>query len=205
VRELAEHFSVAAPTMRAALGRLQTSGVVESRHGSGTYVRNGQELMVVANPNHRDLEPDRILDLLEARLLIEPHLVSVATREAGLEDIAEIEEVLREAELYVNRDDIMSHQLNAAFHCTIARISGNLILEQVIQSLLELYSFEQLAIISFYEDRSVDHEEHLRILEAIRSGDAGRAEELMKRHLSGVRSLIADRFEAWKERDHEAT
>jgi DNA-binding GntR family transcriptional regulator len=51
----------------------------------------------------------------------------------------------------------------------------------------------------------VDHEEHLRILEAIRSGDAGRAEELMKRHLSGVRSLIADRFEAWKERDHEAT
>ncbi len=194
VRDLAERFSVAAPTMREALRRLQASGVLELRHGSGTYVRNGQERVVVVNPNHGELEPDRVLDLLEARLLIEPHLASMATREADREDITRLEQILREAEQHINRDDVLSHRANASFHCAIANFSRNLILAQVIESLMELYSSEQLTIISFYEDRSADHEEHLAILAAIRNRDEAQARELMRQHILGLKSLVEDRF-----------
>ncbi len=156
---------------------------------------------MVVNPNRGELEPDRVLDLLEARLLIEPYLASLTARDADQETIAKLEGILREAERRINQDNILSHQENAKFHCAIAHFSRNLILAQTIESLMELYSFEQLAIISFYEDRSTDHEEHLGILEAVRGRDAARAEELMRQHILSVTSLIEDRFATTGERD----
>ncbi|MFC7650005.1 winged helix-turn-helix domain-containing protein [Streptosporangium lutulentum] len=40
-RELARRFDVTTPTVREALRRLEATGVVEFRHGSGTYVGPG--------------------------------------------------------------------------------------------------------------------------------------------------------------------
>lgn len=194
VRSLAQQYSVAAPTVREALRRLQANGVVEIRHGSGVYVRNGKERVVLAKPGHAELEAHTVRDLLDARLLIEPHLAELAAREADDEDVADLERILGEAERYLVGNDKMLHRTNMSFHLALAKISGNSILAQVIESLVELYSFEQLAIISFYDDRPRDHKEHLDILAAIRGGEAVLARQLMHRHLSGVRSVVGFRM-----------
>jgi GntR family transcriptional regulator, transcriptional repressor for pyruvate dehydrogenase complex len=195
MRSLAARFSVTPPTVRQALGRLQASGVVKIRHGSGVYVRSRQERVVLANPTHNEIEPRTLLELLDARLLIEPRLAEMTARNADGGEIAELQQILDKAEKYLGGDnDEMLNRTNMGFHRAIANFSGNAILAQVVESLIELYSFEQLAIISFYNDRLGDHQEHLDILAGIRNGDVGRVRELMHRHISGVRSTVESRL-----------
>jgi GntR family transcriptional repressor for pyruvate dehydrogenase complex len=195
MRSLAARFSVTPPTIRQALGRLQASGVVEVRHGSGVYVRSRQERVVLTNPSHNEIEPRTLLELLDARLLIEPRLAEMTARDADVDEIAELQQLLDKAEGYLGgNNDEMLNRTNMRFHLAIANFSENSILAQVVESLIELYSFEQLAIISFYDDRPRDHQEHLDILAAIRDGDAGLVRELMYRHISGVRSTVETRL-----------
>jgi GntR family transcriptional repressor for pyruvate dehydrogenase complex len=190
VKSLAERFSVAAPTLREALRQLQASGVIEMRHGSGVYVRNGHERIVLANPSRGEIEVSTIIHLLDARLLIEPRLAELTARAADETKVAELERILDEAEQYLTGNDEMLHRTNMSFHAAVAKFAGNFVLAQIIESLIELYSFEQLAIMSFYDDRLGDHSEHRAILAAIRAKDAGRARELMRRHLQGVKSVV---------------
>lgn len=195
VRALAERFSVATPTLREALRRLQANGVLEIRHGSGVYVRDTRERAVIANPGHGYVNlGTTILDLLDARLLIEPRLAELTVRRADEAKVAELERLLGEAERRLDGAAEMLHRANMSFHRAIAEFSGSSILAQRIESLIELYSFEQLAIMSFYDVRLRDHGEHLEILAAIRDGDAERARGLMHRHISGVRSTVEVRM-----------
>jgi GntR family transcriptional regulator, transcriptional repressor for pyruvate dehydrogenase complex len=190
VKSLAERFSVAAPTLREALRQLQAGGVIEMRHGSGVYVRNGHERIVLANPSRREIEASTIIHLLDARLLIEPRLAELTARAVDETKIAELERILDEAEQCLTGNDEMLHRTNMSFHAAVAKFAGNFVLAQIIESLIELYSFEQLAIMSFYDDRLGDHSEHRAILAAIRAKDAGRARELMHRHLQGVKTVV---------------
>jgi DNA-binding FadR family transcriptional regulator len=77
-RELARALGVSRPSLREGLGTLQTLGVVETRHGSGSWVST-EALDALAH------HPDGALDLgvspvmlLEAREVIEPTIASLA-------------------------------------------------------------------------------------------------------------------------------
>jgi GntR family transcriptional regulator, transcriptional repressor for pyruvate dehydrogenase complex len=190
VKSLAERFSVAAPTLREALRQLQASGVIEMKHGSGVYVRSGHERIVLANPSRGEIEISTIVHLLDARLLIEPQLAELTARAADETKVAELERILDEAEQCLTGNDEMLHRTNMSFHAAVAKFAGNIVLAQIIESLIELYSFEQLAIMSFYDDRVGDYSEHRAILAAIRDKDAERARELMSRHLQGVKTVV---------------
>ena len=193
VQALAARFAVAAPTMREALRRLQAVGVVEMRHGSGVYVRHAGRRVVLPNPFPGRLKIETILDLLDARLLIEPHLAGLAADadEAAIADPARlIEDAGRLLE--GSEDDRLS-AANLGFHRGVARCGGNSVLAQVIDSLLDLYGPEQMEILRLYADRVHDHEEHAAILQAIQAHDPALASERMQRHLEGVRTVVAAR------------
>lgn len=195
VQALADRFQVAAPTMREALRRLQAVGVVEMRHGSGVYVRHGGRRVVLPNPYPGRLKRETMVDLLDARLLIEPHLAGLAAQ-AGPEAVAELEQLIaRAGELLEGREDAELSAVNLAFHRGVARCGGNSVLAQVIDSLLDLYAAEQMEILRLYADRAHDHEEHTEILRAIQSHDGPLASQLMQRHLEGVRTVVAARVD----------
>ena len=157
-------------------------------------MRDPRDRVVIANPNHRDADPATILDLLDARLLIEPRLAELTARRADEAKVAELERLLGEAERRLGGAAEMLRRANMSFHRAIIEFSGNSILAQIIESLIELYSFEQLAIMPFCDDRLRDHGEHLEILSAIQDGDAERARVLMLRHISGIRSTVEVRM-----------
>jgi len=191
-KALAERFAVATPTLREALRRLQTTGEIEIRHGSGIYVRYTQERFVLANPHHARLKRTTILQLLDARLLIEPHLAEHAAWHATEADIGDLEQLLdraRDDRVDVDADKHL-HRVNMLFHATIARISGNLVLHHIIESLIELYSSEQLAIQWLYDARSRDHQQHRAIFAAIRDQVPELARERMAMHLRDVRTVV---------------
>jgi GntR family transcriptional regulator, transcriptional repressor for pyruvate dehydrogenase complex len=194
VVSLARSLSVAAPTLRESLRRLEAIGVVEIRHGSGVYVRNAASRVLLANPYSGPLEARMILELLDARLVIEPTVAGRTAVNAADAEIRELGRVLDEAAELLEGHDPLLHGVNMAFHRGVARFSGNAILAQTVDSIVELYTVEQLVILRLYDNRLRDHEEHVAIYDAIRRRDADGAAELMRQHLEDVLAVLEKRL-----------
>lgn len=193
-RELSERFAVTTPTLREALRRLEATGAVQMRHGSGIYVGADLERFVIPNPNVRQLQSDQMLQLLDARLLIEPPLAAMTARRGDPADLDRLSTVLDQAGRHLEGEDAELDTANRTFHRAAARASGNAVLGEVIDSLLSVHAGEQREILRIFDDRTRDHDEHRAILAAMRAGDAERAEELMRAHLLDVKSVIESRL-----------
>lgn len=192
-RELSQRFAVTTPTLREALRRLEATGAVQMRHGSGIYVGSDLERVVIPNPNARELRGDQLLQLLDARLLIEPPLAAMAARRADPADLTRLRAVLDQAARHLSGEDAELNEANMSFHRAAAKAAGNYVLGEVVDSLLSVHGAEQREILRIFDDRSRDHDEHRAILGAIESGDAQRADELMRAHLLDVKRVIAQR------------
>ena len=184
------------PTVREALQRLEAIGVVQVRHGAGIFVRAEQPRLMFAQPGQAVVDGQVILDLIQTRLLIEPYLAEHAALAAHGDQVARLADLLREAERCLAGHDDELQQANMAFHLGIARCSGNVVLTQVMDLLVNLYASEQTAMLSIADDRRHDYDDHVAILAAIQTGDAEQARSLMQRHLEGVRDLMAARLAA---------
>jgi GntR family transcriptional regulator, transcriptional repressor for pyruvate dehydrogenase complex len=193
-RELAQRFAVTTPTLREALRGLEVTGTIELRHGSGIYVGPGLDRVVLPNPNVRQLRDTQMLQLLDARLLIEPPVTGLAARHAMPGDLAGMKAILVEAADRIGRDDELLHVSAMSFHRAVARTAGNIVLSEVVDSLLTVHSPEQREILQAFDDRHRDHEQHCAVLDAITSGNAEAANERMRAHLHEVREAIASRL-----------
>jgi GntR family transcriptional repressor for pyruvate dehydrogenase complex len=194
VTALAERFAVAPPTIREAMRRLQALGLLDFRHGSGVYLREPLARVIVSNPYSGQLDPGVLLDLIDARLLIEPHLACLAVARADTEVLADVQRILDKADESLSGQDEVLSGLNLDFHRAIARLSGNVVLAQTIDSLLDVYSAEQMMILQVYDNRQKDHREHLAVLAAIREGSPDLAARTMREHLMGVRTVVEERL-----------
>ncbi|WP_018655333.1 FadR/GntR family transcriptional regulator [Actinomadura flavalba] len=190
-RELSQRFSVTTPTLREALRRLEATGAVQMRHGSGIYVGSDLERVVIPNPNVRELAGDQLLQLLDARLVIEPPLAAMAARRA---DTAALRTILERAGRHLDGADAELHETNMTFHRAVAQAAGNGVLDEVVASLLSLHAAEQREILRLFDDRVRDHAEHQAIFTAIEAGDASAAEGLMRAHLTDVKHVIEARL-----------
>lgn len=188
-RALSERFVVATPTLREALRRLEATGAVELRHGSGVYVRADLARMIMVNPNRLRLDRSAILDLLEARELIEPHIAEAAARNATDAQLDELAASLDAAGAALAEDSAL-HTANMNFHRTLARLAGNGALAQVLDSLVELHDEQQRHILALYGDREHDHQAHRAILAAVRGRHPRKARRLMTEHLRDVREVV---------------
>ncbi len=191
-RELAQRFGVATPTIREALRQLQATGAIDIRHGSGMYVNAALERVVMANPNVPVLDGEQLVQLLDARLLIEPHLAGLAA--VHRRNLDRLREALDAAERHLAGDDARLHEANMAFHRAVALASGHRIFQEVLDSLLSVHAGEQREILALFDDRSRDHVEHRAVLTAIEAGRAEEARELMRRHLDDVAEVVRRRL-----------
>jgi len=194
VVSLARSLSVAAPTVRESLRRLEALGVVEIHHGRGVYVRNPASRVLLSNPYSGRLGARTILELLDARLVIEPTLAARTAVNATVEEIQELGQLLADAAELLEGHDPLLHGVNMTFHRGVARFSGNAILSQAVDSIVDAYTAEQLVILRIYDNRGRDHEEHIAIFDAICRRDADGASELMRQHLEDVLAVMEERL-----------
>ncbi|MDX6259622.1 MAG: hypothetical protein QOH84_1310 [Kribbellaceae bacterium] len=192
-RELAKRFEITTPTIREALRKLEATGAVEFRHGSGTYVGPTINNVVLANPHRPPITKESVLQLIGARLLIEPAVAAQAATAQGSAGEAEGE--------HRSLDKLEAAVTNALtppggpafalnFHVELAAASGNPVVEELIGSLLKVRLREQQQIRQLYDNRKRDYEEHRAIFEAVQAGDAAAAEQLTREHLDHIRTAI---------------
>ena len=193
---LARHFSVATPTVREALRRLEATGMVDIRHGAGCFLRRSPDHAVVFNPHYGQVDSARIKDLLRARLIIEPPLAALAAQHATPPQLVKLHALLGEAARHLDGRDRELQQVNAAFHVAIARCAGNAVLHSVIDSLMQINTFEQFTILKLYDARTQDHQEHRELLGAIEKRLPQRSQRLMQQHLETVLRVVEERLPA---------
>jgi GntR family transcriptional regulator, transcriptional repressor for pyruvate dehydrogenase complex len=205
-RELAKRFEITTPTIREALRKLEATGAVEFRHGSGTYVGPTINNVVLANPHRPPITKDSVLQLIGARLLLEPAVAAQAAKAQAAK--AQTDEALPDeaqaadahgAELSLERlEAAVTNALTPPggpafalnFHVELAAASGNPVVEELIASLLKVRLREQQQIRQLYDNRKRDYEEHRAIFEAVKAGDSVAAERLTRAHLDHIRQAV---------------
>ncbi|WP_298331610.1 FadR/GntR family transcriptional regulator [Haloactinopolyspora sp.] len=193
VRELARRFDVAVPTMREGLRRLEAMGVVVLRHGSGVYVGENVRRSVVHNPHSQVLTGERLIDLLEARRVIEPPIAATAATVRDPDGCARLAAKLAEAEQCLNDARDRLWIVNLDFHRALAQAAGNTVLAEVVDSIVLVHAEEQKEILRLHGNESEDFQEHQRITRAVLDGDIDAAFQATRDHLSNVIEAIRAR------------
>jgi len=197
VKELSERFSVATPTMREALRLLEMAGNLDIRHGSGIYVRQPETRVMVTNPYARQLDTQTILNLLQARLLIEPPVAELAAVHATAKDLDGLDALLADTSQYLSGQESADAVLGVAnmrFHRGIADSAGNSVVADVVFSLTEVHIKEQMAVLDLYNNRVRDHEQHQLILNALMKRDVREARQLMFEHIDEVITVVKEKL-----------
>lgn len=198
IMEMARQFGVGHPTIREALKKLETVGIVEIRHGSGVYVSRSEDILILAAPDYAGAVTKKLLlDLVRTRMPLEVQSVRDAVRHATPVQLAEMRRLLGLAAENLGNRDVL-HDSNMGFHQQIALASGNLVLAQILSVLQELFTAEQQLILGIYGLRERDHQEHVGILEAIAQGDEALAVDRMRQHLEGIETAV----EQWDPERH---
>src|SRR5215204_4202069 len=138
-RDLATQIGVSRPTVRAGLRALSAMGVVQSRHGSGTFIPAGPpSLGTEALSFLAALHGFTREDMYEARRILEVGAAGLAAERATSDQIATLAEEV--AGMFATMDDpnmFLVHDIN--FHRAVAAASGNPIVASIVEMVSALY------------------------------------------------------------------
>lgn len=129
-KELADQFGVGLSTIHEAVQALTAVGMLQSRAGKGTWVRDDalDALIPLHVIKHR-LGDLNARQLYEARAVIEVGLSELAAQRATAQDIARIWGALQ-AMQDAEEDDQAFVEADLAFHLAVAQAGHNALLEQ---------------------------------------------------------------------------
>jgi GntR family transcriptional repressor for pyruvate dehydrogenase complex len=187
-RELAEAFSVGLSSIREAISMLVSEGLIETRAGRGTFVREGGRPLTLAGSG-RPLSQREVEEVIEAREVLELQLAVMAAERAAPADVAALRRCLDAMEAAVG-DASAYAEADLQLHLTIAQASRNRFLQQAMEQLREL--LRQNMEVSFQAalerrgDLQFSLDSHRRLVESIEAGDAEATRalvfEIMSRH-----------------------
>lgn len=186
-RELAEQFGVSRITIRDALRVLESNGLIEIKVGAngGAYVREPNLDSLSSSLNSMlKFKKATLLELTEARKIIETATAQLAAERATPEDLLNLRQVVEAAKEAHKSGDLyyMPHSVN--FHSTLAKAAKNYILELTVSSFRTLFFNVLEKLMPTRDMAEKAQEDHWGIYEAVEAGNAELARELMAKHLS---------------------
>jgi GntR family transcriptional repressor for pyruvate dehydrogenase complex len=182
-REFAKELKISRASLRAGIGHLAAMGVLNVRHGVGTFVADGPPALGTASLALLGaLHGFKPWQMFEARLILESHLAALAA-ERGKEEhfTALAEEVTEMDATFHEPQEYLIHDMR--FHRTIAEASGNPILAVLMETIMAALYDERHKTVEFARDLKEAAEVHREIYRAIRSRNAKEARAVMEKHL----------------------
>ena len=193
-RQLAELLEVSRPSLREALHILQAQGVVQIKHGQGTFVQEpvvAQELRASVMTKTHGLN-----ELFDAREVLEVPAAKWAAEKATKEDIRLLRATLNQIDTITSIKPIDFDQLqalDAKFHLSIVGIAGNPFINQTLNVLQDVMRMSMETTLRLPGRSEISRNQHIEILAAIESGNGELASKLTLQHISGARATaLAD-------------
>ena len=188
--ELARDLGISRGSLREAMKSLQTLGVVETRHGLGTFVGkfsfdpliDGLTFQILVS---REKMPRAIRELLDLRQILETGLMPRVTAQATPDQIARLDQIVSTMEERAEQNLQFAAE-DRAFHDALYGPLGNNLVIQLLQAFWHIFD----AVAQESSSRTVllreTAEEHRAILNAIAAGDGREAARAMSDHFAGA-------------------
>ncbi len=181
--ELCASFGVSRVTVRAAIQQLEILGLVETKHGGGTFVRDYSSMNAMTDL-HSLMQIGKnqdIITVLEFRKIIEKGTIGLAVARVTDEDIRDLEDTY--AALLASTDAPEAFaKADYAFHYRIAQIAHNPIIAKVYDVIDEILSSAMVDIVRLLGSE-MGLKYHRKLIDALKSGDKAACEELMEAHI----------------------
>jgi DNA-binding FadR family transcriptional regulator len=194
--ELMAYLGASRNSVREALKALQAMGIVEIRHGFGTYVGpmslapmiEGLAFRTVAGHYRGE---DSLLQLLELREAVETGLVSRLAGRVPDADLGELEALVVRMEQQAAQGGAGLAETDRAFHATLYRGLANALLSEVLEAFWDAFHRVHRDLGGEPQDPRITCRQHREILDAVRSGDSMRAEGAMRKHFGNIRGRLS--------------
>jgi GntR family transcriptional regulator, transcriptional repressor for pyruvate dehydrogenase complex len=197
-KELSDRFGVSQPTVREAIRALDTLGLLEVLHGSGSFVRSqGDFALASALQTLLQLQSVSVMEVLDIRQVLGRHSIEMAAANATEEDIAEIATTCARFENLADVkevDDVIAHIIS--FQRAVSAASHIPLLQSLEAFLLVLLNEVQVQSLTgrsarFWRARAMDFQPHrVAILKGLRSGEPAVARRAMDRYFDAQRKLF---------------
>lgn len=192
--ELQEIFKVSRVSIREALKKLESSGIIITYQGRGSFVKKFEDADLFGESTleiyRNSVDSKTIRDFMEFRRIIEIESAELAAERATQKDIGKLE--VNYQSMINSREDIQKFSdYDFEFHEIIAHITGNTILIRCFGVILTFLKKDFDAVVekvgvskgSYY---------HREILNAIRNHQPQMAKALMAEHLQVTSTIFFD-------------
>ncbi len=194
-RDIAASYSVSLGSAREAISILIGDGLVETRHGRGTFVAEESQLPVrsVAPTSREEVE-----ELIEARELLGLRIVAMAAERASADHIRRLRELVDRMQEVASDADAYP-DVEVEFHLLVAEAAHNRFLRQEMYQLSTLIrtDIELAATAGIRRFGSLQYsvDAHRELVDAIEAGDPEEGQrvlmEIMSRHHEFVIAIYA--------------
>ncbi|NYT38246.1 FadR family transcriptional regulator [Allopusillimonas soli] len=198
--ELMRMLGVSRTVVREAISRLQAAGVVETRHGIGSFV------LEVQAPHNFHIDPKElvtihdILDVLQLRQSLESAAAGIAAIKRSPQDLDHMQAILREfrALLEAGKETV---DADFRFHLAIAQATGNRYFVEFMsylgQTVIPRTRINTASLGKETQARYLErvHYEHEEIARAIAMQNAVVASSAMQLHLNNSAERLRSTLE----------
>ncbi len=193
--DLCRHFGVSRMTIREATQSLKALGLLEATPGRGTFVAARDPGAVLRDMARFSFDSaDQIADVYEVRSVLESRASAQAADRAGRGDREELLDFTRtwlaEAEKGDRKRLDSFRTRDREFHLRIARLSGNILLEELMERLVHVLDAMRRKSLSLEGRALRSWQEHEAIAVAIAAGDAAAASTAATEHIRSVATAI---------------
>lgn len=183
-RKMAEDFGYGRAQIREALHKLEFYGIVKTLPQSGSIINkldiNALDGLISDVLNLQDYD---FFSLVETRIVLEVNSIMKCAERHTEEDLKNIEKAHQDFLHYWDTDERVSYDF--AFHRAIAEASHNPVFKALMliitPDIISIYNKERICTPS-----TQVVEEHVQMVEAIRSRNINKAAEIMTEHMQGV-------------------
>jgi len=191
-RELAAMLQVSRPSLREALRALAIMNIIEIRQGDGTYVTSLEPDLLV---EHLDfvvsLDDATILQLFEARKIVEVGAASLAAKNISKEQIKALEDCLAKSIESIH-DPQEFLRIDLELHERILEAASNPFIKRFLASLSRIGSASRSRTVDIPGIREITARDHAVIVSAIKAHDEDAAADAMLAHLNHVEERLIE-------------
>ena len=188
-RDLGEQLGVSRSTVREAVQFLQALGLVEIRHGAGTFVRKDHDSGALRDEWRQWTlrHAERIHELLDVRRALEGLAAELAAANADADALEAMEDALRRMDAAAATDDVAGLvSADVLFHEALCAGSRNRALAELASAVGAQLVRERAATFAVADRPRRSLVEHRKIYDAVRAGRAAAARNALLRHLWSV-------------------
>ncbi|MFJ5531742.1 FadR/GntR family transcriptional regulator [Streptomyces sp. NPDC093261] len=190
-RELADGFGVTRTSLKHAFGRLVHAGLLETRHGVGTRVRDflrlgGADLLPMLVRH----SPDWIGEIFEVRRSVGALIAERAAAGATAPQIAELRALLAAVGEAAGGD--AAQLADAEVHRALARATGNRVYVLLTNTLFNAYLPVRAALVGPFRDSRAARDRLAPVVEAVAAGDQAAARTAAGDYLSATERIMLE-------------